>query len=44
MTTNKHLVPVRSASRLWYRLDAGLRAAAVTWARWRFVLSPILPL
>jgi len=37
-------VPVRSATRLWYRLDSTLRAAAIAWARWRVVLAPILPL
>jgi hypothetical protein len=44
MSANTHVVPIRSASRLWYRLDGALRTAAVAWGRWRAVLSPILPL
>lgn len=35
--------PVRSASRLWYRIDATLRSATVAWMRWRTALTPILP-
>jgi hypothetical protein len=37
-------ISVRTASRLWFRMDATLRAASVAWLRWRLVLAPILPL
>lgn len=37
-------VPVRTASRIWFRMDAALRSASLAWQRWRFVLTPILPL
>ena len=35
-------VHVRTASRLWFRMDAALRSAPLR--RLRFALSPILPL
>jgi hypothetical protein len=37
-------IPVRAASRLWFRMDVSLRAASLAWLRWRLVLAPILPL
>lgn len=37
-------IPVRTASRLWFRVDATLRAGSLAWLRWRLVLAPILPL
>ena len=36
-------IPVRTASRLWFRMDAAVRAASIAWCRWRLVLAPILP-
>jgi hypothetical protein len=35
--------PVRSATRLWFRMDATVRSVSVTWLRWRSALTPILP-
>lgn len=43
MTRNPTLIPVRSASRLWYRMDVTARTVGGAWLRWRSVLSPILP-
>ena len=37
-------LPVRTASRLWFRVDAAARAASEVWCRWRVLLAPILPL
>ena len=34
---------VRSASRLWFRMNATARSASMTWIRWRSALMPILP-
>lgn len=36
-------VQVRTASRLWFRMDAALRSASLAWMRWRLALTPILP-
>lgn len=36
-------VHVRTASRLWFRMDAVLRSASLACRRWRRVLAPILP-
>lgn len=36
-------IPVRSASRLWFRMDVTARTVGVTWLRWRSALLPILP-
>jgi hypothetical protein len=36
-------IPVRTASRLWFRVDATLRSASLTCRRWRLLLTPILP-
>jgi hypothetical protein len=35
--------PVRSASRLWFRMDATARSLSLAWLRWRSALLPILP-
>ena len=37
-------VPVRTASRLWFRIDAAARSASLAWCRWRLAFAPILPL
>ncbi len=37
------IVHVRTASRLWFRMDAALRSASLWCLRWRSALSPILP-
>jgi len=37
-------IPVRSASRLWFRMDARARSLSMAWLRWRSALLPILPL
>ncbi len=37
-------LPVRTASRLWFRMDAAARSASLAWFRWRLALAPILPL
>ena len=37
-------IRVRTASRLWFRMDATVRSASLAWLRWRLVLAPILPL
>ena len=35
---------VRTASRLWFRVDAAARAATLAYLRWRSgVLAPLLP-
>jgi hypothetical protein len=36
-------VPVRTASRLWFRMDATARSLSLAWLRWRSTLAPILP-
>ena len=36
-------IPVRSASRLWFRMDATARSVSMAWLRWRSALTPILP-
>lgn len=36
-------IPVRTASRLWYRMDATARSVSLAWMRWRSALTPILP-
>jgi hypothetical protein len=36
-------VPVRTASRMWFRMSAAARSAHASFYRWRWALSPILP-
>lgn len=37
-------IRVRTASRLWFQMDAAARSVTHTYLRWRAALSPILPL
>ena len=34
---------VRSASRLWFRMNATVRSASMAWIQWRSAFLPILP-